>query len=575
MKAATILLIIAVLASSFVFSQSQSSTDYSEEAAYCQQVCTSEISKCTAPCGDNDYNCREGCMRKAGNPCIKKCYIKFGLPKKCVDLYDIYETQPFIDCLFSTPPVNAVCGNGQCEEGEDPQNCPSDCSSCGNGVCDSGENAETCPQDCSEICDDNKDNDGNGFIDCEDEKCKDNPLCGALAGTVYYEDLEGEKPLKRVAMVVSWASPGGEIISSPIFYTDDSGKYSFDDPRLHAPGANDVSMAAGLRDEDRTTLISEKGEPVLKAVNVDSAKRAAGEPQDIVFDDVDPESGAHLRDAAKIYTHTLEAADFASQFSTVQPEDSEIFYDSLGANNAFHNSHSSSNPGMFYGSLASVYDSMEAPTNREYHEYSHHIMNYVFGSMPPKHRTRNGAWVDVNHGGYANHCSSDSWAEGFAEFMALVINTNTGEPKRCGDEPYRYCVGDSSYDIENDYTPGEAEELAVAGILWDIYDNAQINNDGYQDDDYVSVDFPTLWATLTKVRNFTNYYAGDRSSRHIWYVKDLYDALKQDGIGQTDSDGNGRNDLDDIFLHHGYYYYDSVHGDVYGAIKDNAGRVRR
>jgi hypothetical protein len=44
---------------------------------------------------------------------------------------------------------NIPCGNGVCDSGENPGNCPQDCQSCGNGACDYGETAWTCPSDCN------------------------------------------------------------------------------------------------------------------------------------------------------------------------------------------------------------------------------------------------------------------------------------------------------------------------------------------------------------------------------------------------------------------------------------------
>ncbi|MBW2997671.1 hypothetical protein KY349_05000 [Candidatus Woesearchaeota archaeon] len=42
------------------------------------------------------------------------------------------------------------CGNDICEEGEDIDDCPEDCTQpeCGNGDCESGEDATSCPADC-------------------------------------------------------------------------------------------------------------------------------------------------------------------------------------------------------------------------------------------------------------------------------------------------------------------------------------------------------------------------------------------------------------------------------------------
>lgn len=68
----------------------------------------------------------------------------------------------------STPA--AVCGNGECEDGEDSMNCEQDCpvpSSCGNGECDldMDENYGNCPRDCPAVC-------GNDVVEA-DEACDD------------------------------------------------------------------------------------------------------------------------------------------------------------------------------------------------------------------------------------------------------------------------------------------------------------------------------------------------------------------------------------------------------------------
>ncbi len=48
--------------------------------------------------------------------------------------------------------IQAVCGNGTCETGEDVELCPRDCplGICGNNTCEVGETWETCPVDCPE-----------------------------------------------------------------------------------------------------------------------------------------------------------------------------------------------------------------------------------------------------------------------------------------------------------------------------------------------------------------------------------------------------------------------------------------
>jgi hypothetical protein len=50
----------------------------------------------------------------------------------------------------------SICGDGYCSQGEDPSSCPSDCgASCGDGSCDPSESPEGCPQDCGGYCNNN------------------------------------------------------------------------------------------------------------------------------------------------------------------------------------------------------------------------------------------------------------------------------------------------------------------------------------------------------------------------------------------------------------------------------------
>jgi hypothetical protein len=92
------------------------------------------------------------------------------------------------------------CGDGFCEGDEDSLNCALDCGSppaCGDGTCAEDENQCNCESDCgipaeTEFdCDDGADNDCDGYVDCEDSECSENPLCTCLQkGSVCSDDSQ-------------------------------------------------------------------------------------------------------------------------------------------------------------------------------------------------------------------------------------------------------------------------------------------------------------------------------------------------------------------------------------------------
>ena len=68
---------------------------------------------------------------------------------------------------------DAVCGNNECEPGEDPMICPQDCAAqtaCGNGVCEARESIDSCPADCTvRVC--NPDSDSTRCSEGNVQRC--------------------------------------------------------------------------------------------------------------------------------------------------------------------------------------------------------------------------------------------------------------------------------------------------------------------------------------------------------------------------------------------------------------------
>lgn len=170
--------------------------------------------------------------------------------------------ESYCSCPSDCEPPSAVCGNGVCEagDGEDCLTCPSDCAGeqggnprdrfccgfggqnpvgclaglcsangflcmeqagatcCGDGVCEGDETNCNCPDDCdpvlresgAEACTDGADNDCDGFADCNDQDCADEPSCWACDNDGVCElgedckscpnDCDGKKRGRRLSM---------------------------------------------------------------------------------------------------------------------------------------------------------------------------------------------------------------------------------------------------------------------------------------------------------------------------------------------------------------------------------------
>lgn len=149
-------------------------------------------------------------------------------PLCCGDSF-CHPAETFCSCSTDCAPPAAVCGNGACEVGggESCLTCPDDCAGqqdgdprdrfccgfggqnpvgclaglcsangyqcvdnpyagcCGNGICEGEESSCNCPDDCERVlyesgdaCSDDEDNDCDGFVDCNDADCADEPACG-------------------------------------------------------------------------------------------------------------------------------------------------------------------------------------------------------------------------------------------------------------------------------------------------------------------------------------------------------------------------------------------------------------
>ena len=278
----------------------------------------------------------------------------------------------------------------------------------------------------------------------------------------------------------------------------------------------------------------------------------------------------HLDDLGVIYYHTHQAWELADRLGQVldfpQALDiiafsnkESVFWDGPGTGTGEIVPHQRINIAAAEGQ-SEITDGCR-PDNREWHEFGHHVMADAFGNLMPSDRDPR---VD-NHGGYWNPSTTDSWMEGFAEFYSMMVASEIDGDRAA----HEYKIGGTVLQLEPNFlawnTTNTAradsdEELAVAGLLWDLVDpvdktdTTELGGTTYAD--CVEVSFANrLWDILT-----TDW--GDAVPRsdaappgygYIFDVKHLYDVLKMQGIGDSHSCGPGLTDLDELFIAHGFF----------------------
>ncbi len=236
----------------------------------------------------------------------------------------------------------------------------------------------------------------------------------------------------------------------------------------------------------------------------------------------------NLKPLSVIYTHTHEVIEILV-YTLKLDVDYKLPVDIFVGNNQGKTLYSPQDSDILISASDSAITSKNRPKNREYHEFSHHLMYAVYGDWPDG-RMKAGV---TNHGGFFNPNSGDSYLEGFAEFMALVISDYLKQP-----EPDVYAWVGS---LEEDYKPWDArgryEEIAVASLLWDIYDTD--NEEG----DRLSLTFEEIWEVLkVKRADFYEYYKAFKKT-YPEKTKEIDDLFAKHGFFNDTRVGN--KELDD------------------------------
>ena len=184
-----------------------------------------------------------------------------------------------------------------------------------------------------------------------------------------------------------------------------------------------------------------------------------------------------------------------------------------------------------------------APDLQMWHEIGHYLQFQMYDAEGIPH--------GMSHAGYVNPSTNDSVIEGFAGFVAMLIHEYYGLP-----DPQVY----NSVDVELDtkiWGPYDAEEEAVAGILWDFHDKGIEINRGHFMNATVSSSGSYVGGTLTLVSRV--YPQSSDAISHsapvimqviernqVKTLVDLYSAFVSEGlIGSTD--------MDMIYVNHGVF----------------------
>ena len=188
---------------------------------------------------------------------------------------------------------------------------------------------------------------------------------------------------------------------------------------------------------------------------------------------------------------------------------------------------------LYIGGQSFEWDTFQKPDNAEWHELSHAIMRESKIGGESKIPTPRHGYGEVNHLGYANPGTTDSFVEGFAVFLASVMEFELNYIGPSDNKPWIYRYGSGgTINMDDNLKPwdsmGRREDVAFSALLWDLYDKP--NFYGGNDDEQIKMSIDEIWEVLNKPE--------------IRDVKDIYDGL----IKKVDE-----TKLKKLFIDHGFF----------------------
>jgi hypothetical protein len=393
--------------------------------------------------------------------------------------------------------------------------------------------------------------------------CNQPPTSATFAGRIYYTEYNGpngainengrQVPLRNLEIWFEYVTPDFKRHydeKNYVVFTDSEGKYTWDAPAGFLDPENKVYVIAVFEEKGKRLFITTDAlDTAGKKVPAEYYIKNGVSPSDpsLASMETDLKGDANYAPIAQIYANTLKAVEFKENTlgSTHTLEERITVYasDSKGT---YHRSEYFTDPvkGMSIASSDTRYYTPDAPNNREYHEYCHHIQMEALKegrlTMP---------LPGDDHGGYPSNKKSSAWGyiEGWAEFCSLQMVGHIS-----GIQDVKYVAGRTIYNLEFDYPVRGAdyeEEFAIAGIMQDLADSPS----GYSygtDDDSVSLPLSDIWSAVSTPRDFGS------GTAHVPYnLREFYTA-----ISETTDSAAAQPGIDAIFISHGAYQDENGNG---------------
>jgi len=323
-----------------------------------------------------------------------------------------------------------------------------------------------------------------------------------IIGSVWYEDLDGSRiPLEGAKVKIT--SPYGTIES----YTDRSGKYMFQDLHAIIQNLKSTSSLTVELDGKYFKLIDGSNLQVVskRITNI----KFDGSLQDITVEPAVFSTKSEVA-AARIFAMQNDIVRFYTDVIDLEPKniDIEIFSEETSKGKYGYETELGS-PKIWIGKGVSsprnpyTWDTLA-------HEYTHYMQDLHAGVSH---------YLGMNHGGFSNPNTADSMVEGFADFMSAAISQHYMNER--AEKFLQYSL-ESNFKVTSKFL---AEELAIAGVFWDIYD------EGEGDDDTISLGINDIWKIMSDEYYFPSYHEDsgvNAMKRHVYYLKDLHYILTQD-----------------------------------------------